>query len=46
MMDEFWMVIIQDAAAMLIASPDCANHGLFQIPVFKTQVFQDFIVAM
>ena len=46
MMDEFRTVIIQDAAAMLLASPKRANHGLFQLPIFRTQAFADFVSTM
>ena len=42
LMDELRKLIIQDAAAMLIAHPDCANHGLFQLLVFQSQIFIDF----
>ena len=42
-MDELRKVVIQDAAAMLIAYPDQANlHGLFQLPVFHSQAFHEF----
>ena len=39
MMDLLHNVIIQDASAMKIACPDCANHGLFKLPLFHTPAF-------
>ena len=45
-MDELRKIVIQDAAAMLIAYPDRANHGLFQLPVFHSQAFRDFMNGM
>ena len=39
MMDEMQRVVIQDAAVMLLEFPDCAHHGLFQLPVFQSQAF-------
>ena len=42
-MDELGSVVIQDAAAMLLQFPDCANHGLFQLPVFQSQAFTECI---
>ena len=46
MMDELQSVIIQDAAAMLIDCPDRAHHGLFQLPVFQSQSFDEYMNGM
>ena len=46
MMDNLQHVIIQDAAAMIIFFPDCANHGLFQLLLFCSQAFFEFTTEM
>jgi hypothetical protein len=34
-------VLVQDAAAMLVLSPDRASHPMFEmLPVFKTEAFE------
>ena len=45
MMDDLRYVIIQDAAVMIIFFPDCANHGLFQLPLCS-QAFFEFTTEM
>ena len=43
MMDELQSVIIQVATAMLLDCPNCAHHGLFQLPVFQSQAFAEYM---
>ena len=47
MMDVLQSVVIQDAAVMLHNCPgDCAHHGLFQLPVFQSQTFTEYMNGM
>ena len=46
MMDEMQSVVIQDTAVMFLDCPDCAHHGLFQLPVFQLQAFADYMNGM
>ena len=46
MMDELRSAIIQDPAVMLLDLPDCAQHGLFQLPVFQSQASTEYMNGM
>ena len=46
MMEQLRSVVIQDAAAMIIESPDRASHGLFQLPLFRSEAFTKYTSEM